>query len=222
MNILICFCILIIFVLLIYTLEKTLDKLGLLIAVIVTNTMAFILSFKYMTISNLTININSVAYISMLSTLYLYHEKTNKKETNKLINEIFILNIILALLLPIGSLYIQNVNDTVGINMKNVFIDNYRILIAYPITSILSSYGMIYIYTKVKNLYDNMFISTSVSFLLIGLIELIIFTLISYLSILKAKTIIEIILSTYMLRILLTVIYSFYLTLILNKKKVKK
>ena len=222
MNILIYFCILIILTLLIYILQKRLDKLGLIIAMAITNTISFILSFKYMILSNLTININSVAYISMLSVLYLYYEKTNNKETNKLINQMFVLNFITALLLPIASLYIQSIDDTVGINMKNVFIDNYRLLISYPITTLLSSYGMIFIYQKVKQIYDNMFISTTVSFLLIGLLDMIIFTLINYLFKLDIKTIIELILSTYMLRILLTVLYSFFLTLITRKKKVKR
>ena len=222
MSILIYICILFILTTFIYLLYKLLDKTGLVIAITTTNLLSFMLSFKYMLFSTFTININSVAYISMLSALYLYYEKSTKKEVNKLINEIFILNIISALLLPLASLYVQSINDTIGINMKNVFIDNYRILIAYPITSFISSHGMIMIYKKVKEIYDNMFISTTVSFLLIGLIDMILFTLISYLNIFNIKAIIQLILSTYMLRILLTVIYSFFLTLVLKKKKVKR
>ena len=222
MNVVINFCILFILMILIYILYKKLDKLGLLIAITITNILSFILSFKYMTLSALTININSVAYISSLSVLYLYYEKTNKKETNKLINEIFILNIITAILLAISSLYIQTINDTIGINMKNVFIYNYRVLIAYPITSLLSYYGMIYIYNKIKEIYDNMFISTTVSFLSIGLLDIILFTLISYLLKFNIKSLVDLILSTYMFRILLTVVFSFFLTLVLKKKKVRK
>ena len=222
MNIIICFCILIILTMLIYLLYKFLDKLGLLVAIIITNALSFILSFKYMSLSNLTINVNSISYISLLSALYLYHEKTSKKETNKIINMLLFLNVFIGILLYLSPLYIQTIDDTVGINMKNVFYDNYRILFAYPICSMLSSYGMLFIYRKVKEIYDNMFISTTVSFLLIGLLDLILFNMISYFLILTNKTIIQLILSTYMLRILLTVIYSFFLTQILKKKKVKR
>ena len=120
------------------------------------------------------------------------------------------------------SLYTQTLDDTVGINMRNVFIDNYRVLIAYPISLTLSLYGIIIMYNKVKNIYDNMFITTTVTFLLVGLIDLIIFIIISYLKVLNIKLMIEIILSTYMLKIILTVIYSLLLMFIKNKKKVKK
>ena len=222
MNILLLLCILIILTLAIYLLQKTLDKLGLLIGITLMNILAFILSFKYTILSNITISTNSIAFISMLTVIYMYYEKTNEKETKKMINETFIINIIAAGLLYIMSLYPQEVINTVGINIKNVFIDNYRMLIAYPITTLLSSYGMIYIYKKIKNLYDNMFISTTVSFLIIGLLELLLFNLITYLFRFYFKTIIELTLGTYMVRIILTVIYSFYLTLLLKKKKVRK
>ena len=201
MNILLLLCILIILTLAIYLLQKTLDKLGLLIGITLMNILAFILSFKYTILSNITISTNSIAFISMLTVIYMYYEKTNEKETKKVINEIFIINIIAAGLLYIMSLYPQEVINTVGINIKNVFIDNYRMLIAYPITTLLSSYGMIYIYKKIKNLYDNMFISTTVSFLIIGLLELLLFNLITYLFRFNFKTIIELTLGTYMVRI---------------------
>lgn len=222
MNILIYFCILLLSLLTIYISNKNKDKIGLIVSFIIMNLLSFILAFKYITISNLTINANSITYITMLSILYLYLEKTNKKETKKLININTTINIFIVSLLVLMSLYIQSLDDTIGINMKNVFLDNYRLLIAYPLSTTLSFYGILWIYEKVKNIYDNMFITNTVTFLLIGLIDLIIFTSIGYLFTLSIKTIIKLILSTYMLKILLTVIYSIFLMLIQNKKKVKK
>lgn len=222
MNLLICFCILALSLLTLYICYKKLDKLGLIIAFILMNVLSFILSFKYITLSTLTINASSITYISMFSILYLYLEKTNEKETKKLINLNSILNLIIVSFLILMSLYVQSLDDTVGINMKNVFIDNFRILIAYPISVTASLYDIMMMYNKVKKIYDNMFITTTVTFLLIGLIDLIVFTLISYLFVLDIKTIIKLILSTYMLKIILTVIESIFLMLIQNKKKVRK
>lgn len=222
MNILIYFCILVLSIITIYIFNKKLDKLGLVIAFIFMNLLSFLLSFKYITISTLNINANSVTYISMFSILYLYLEKTNEKETKKLINLNIIINLLIVSLLVLMSLYIQTIDDTVGINMNNVFIDNYRILIAYPLTLSLSLQGIIIMYNKVKKIYDNLFITTTVTFLLVGLIDLILFTLIGYLFVMDAKTMIKLILSTYMLKIILTVIYSLLLMIFQNKKKVKK
>lgn len=222
MNILIYFCILVLSIFTIYIFNKKLDKLGLTVMFSLMNLLSFILAFKYITISTLNINANAITYISMFSILYLYLEKTNEKETKKLINLNTIMNLLIVSLLVLMSLYIQTIDDTVGINMKNVFIDNYRILIAYPITLSLSLHGIIKMYNKVKTIYDNMFITTTVTFLLVGLIDLILFTLISYLLVMNVKTMIKLILSTYMLKIILTVIYSLFLMLIQNKKKVKR
>lgn len=222
MNILVYFLILLLSLITIYISYKKLDKLGLVISFIMMSLLSFILSFKYITISTLTINANAITYISMFSILYLYLEKTNKKETRKLINLNITINIIVVSLLILMSLYTQSLDDTVGINMKNVFLDNYRILIAYPIAQGISLHSIVIMYNKVKEIYDNMFITTTVTFLLVGLIDLIIFNCISYLFVLDIKAIIELILSTYMLKIILTVIYSFFLMQISKKKKVKR
>ena len=222
MNMLIGFCILSISLLLIYIFTRNKDSLETSILFTILNTITFILSFKYTTISTFPVNTNSITFVSMLSVLYIYYERNNIKETRKLINQTFVINIGACLLLLLSSFYTQTIDDTIGINMKNLFIDNYRILITYPIVFLLSNYGIIYIYKKIKDIYDNMFISTSVSFLLIGLIELIVFTLCSYLMKFDMRTIVRLILSTYMLRILLTILYSFFLTFIIKKKKVKK
>ena len=56
------------------------------------------------------------------------------------------------------------------------------------------------------------------TFLLIGIIEGVLYTLISYYNILTLKIIIELILSTYMIKLILTVIYSIILMKITKKK----
>jgi len=222
MNILISLALLALLIVAIYLFNKKLDKLGLVIIFYITNLLTFILSFKYITISTLTINANAICYVSMFTILYLYLEKTNIKETRKLINLNLIINIVIVSLLLMMSLYTQSIDDTIGINMRNVFIDNYRIFISYPIASTVSLYLIIPMYNKIKTIYDNMFITTTTTFLLIGLINIIISTIISHLFIFDIKTMIEISLSTYMLKIIITVIYSLLLMLIQTKKKVKK
>ena len=71
MNILIYFCILLLSLLTIYIANKNKDKIGLIVSFVIMNLLSFILAFKYITISNLTINANSITYITLLSILYL-------------------------------------------------------------------------------------------------------------------------------------------------------
>ena len=160
----------------------------------------------------------------MFSCLCLLLESSNKntkKDINKIINLGFILNIFSAIMLYIMSYYTQSLNDTIGINMTNTFINNYKTLIFYPLSILISQKLLILIYSKIKNIYDNIFISMVTTYLAVGLIESITYMFLTYYNVLESTTIIKLLLSTYMIRIIVIVIYSLFLT-IFNKKKVQK
>ena len=221
MNEILFICILIISLVIIYITEKYLDKIGLTVLFIVSCILSYILSFKFATLSTFTFNCNTIVYVNMFTSLYLLLEKSEKKEVKSISNLSLIINIFIGLMLYLMASYTQSLTDTIGINMTNVFIENYRILIAFPISLFISHKILILIYEKVKNIYDNFFISTVTTYLAVGLIESIIYVLISYYNILDNQTIIKIALSTYMIRLIITVIYSIFLLKITNKK-VKK
>ena len=220
MNSLLFILILIISIFITYICSKYLKKEGLIVLFTTSSIISYILSFKYLAFQNISYNANSIAYITMLTALYLLLEKKYSKDVNRIINLNFILSIMIGITLYITSNYTQSLSDTVGINMTNVFINNYRILIAYPISIFISQKILIRIYEKIKKLYDNLFISTVTTYLAIDLISLIIYILISYFNILNNSDLIKLILSTYMIRLIITLIYSLFLT-ILTKKKVK-
>lgn len=183
------------------------------------STVSFLLAFKYVTLSTVNLNSNCVTYVTMFTALYLLLESTSKKEAREVTNLNFIINIFTAVMLYTMTYYTQTLTDTISINMRNVFLNNYQILIIYPLTTLLSNHLLIWVYEKIKKLYDNHFITTVTTYLLIGIIEGIIYTLLAYGQLLNTKTIILIILSTYMVRLITTVIYSLFLTY-LSKKKV--
>lgn len=220
MNILIYLGILIISIMSIYLAKKYLGKQGLAITFIGMSALSFLLSFKYITLSTINLNSNSITFITMFTSLYLLLETTDKKEVKELTNLNFIINIFTGLMLYIMTYYTQSLIDTISINMKNVFMNNYRILIVYPLTTILANYLLIIMYNKIKNLYDNAFITTVTTYLLIGIIEGIIYTMLCYDTIIDYKTIILLILSTYMVRLIITIIYSLIIPKF-TKKKVK-
>ena len=158
----------------------------------------------------------------MFTSLYLLLETTNKEEAKKITNLNFIMTIFTALILYIMSYHVQSLTDSISINMKNVFIDNYIILIIYPITSLISNYLLIVVYKKIRKLYDFPFITTVTTYLLIGLIEAIIFFFLTNINKIEVKLIIRLLLSTYMVRLILTILYSIFLTIVTNNKKVIK
>ena len=199
--------------------NKYMGKLGIIALYTISNLVAFILSFKLINISNLNFISNTLVYVMMLTMLYLLLERKETSEAKKIINFTFFINIFSSIMLYITSSYTKSLTDTIGINMTNVFINNYRILLAYPISQFVSQKILIYVYDRIKKIYDNLFISTVTTYLLIGLIEILLFSIVAYYNILRNKVIIEIILSTYMIRLIITVIYSLLLPIFLKKAK---
>ena len=221
MNSIIYIVILLLLMLIIYITKKYIPPQGLETLYIIMSLTSFILAFKYISIFTININSNSITYVTMLTALYLLLETNKKKDVKRIINLNIIVTVFSSLILWIMTHYEVSLLDSIGINMKNVFGNNYRVLIAYPYSVILSSYIMIYMHEKIKPLYDNTFITLVTSYLLIGIIEGIMFYTIGFYKILNNKDIIELVLSTYMIRLIITVIYSIYLT-VLSKKKVIK
>ena len=189
--------------------NKYMGKLGIIALYTISNLVAFILSFKLINISNLNFISNTLVYVMMLTMLYLLLERKETSEAKKIINFTFFINIFSSIMLYITSSYTQSLTDTIGINMTNVFINNYRMLLAYPISQFVSQKILIYVYDRIKKIYDNLFIST----------EILLFSIVAYYNILRNKVIIEIILSTYMIRLIITVIYSLLLPIFLKKAK---
>ena len=218
MNVIICLLMLLICIITLSLFKKILGELGIKIVFILMSITSFLLTFKYINIWEFNINENFVTYITMFSALYLLLENKDKKETKKIINLNFLLNILCSVIIYISTYHTQSLTDTVGINMKNVFRGIPIILISFPIITLLANYSLTIMYKKIKSLYDNLFITTVTTFLLIGIIEGVLYTLISYYNILTLKIIIELILSTYMIKLILTVIYSIILMKITKKK----
>ena len=221
MNFIIYLCILIICIFSIYLSKKILGKTGITIVFITSSLLSLLLSFKYIMLSTINVNANSITYVTMFTSLYLLLESINKEEVKKIVNLNFLLTIFSAILLYIMSYHVQSLTDSISINMKNVFIDNYRILIVYPLSTLISNYLLIGMYKKIRKLYDIPFITTVTTYLSIGLVEGILFYLSVYYNVLIPKVIIKLLLSSYMIRLIVTIIYSIFLTL-LTSKKVKK
>lgn len=219
MNVLIYIGLLVISMLSLYFFKKLLGNLGLKIVFVLMSITSFVLAFKYISLTTISLNANCITYITMYSSLYLLLDNTSKEDAKKISNQNFIINIFFSIILYLMTNHNSSLTDTIGINIKNVFEVNSIILLTYPIVTLISNYLLIIMYEKIKKLYDNMFITTVTTFMLIGIIEGIIYTTISYYNILNFKTIIELILSTYMIKLIITVIYSIYL-MFMTKKKV--
>lgn len=221
MNEIILLCILMICLLYFYFNNDILKEKDVTIIATTASILSFILSFKYIKLSNLITNSNIIIYSTMFISICLLLERQSKKKVINTINLIFFINIICGLTLYLLPMYTQSLNDTVSINMKNVFNDNYKVLLFYPLTIWITQHLLVLVYKKTKKIYDNLFISMTTTYLCVGLVDSIVFSLLCYYNELNNQTIIKIILSSYMPRLIVVVLFSIIFTYY-TKKKVKE
>lgn len=218
MNELLMICILLIGIISLYLFNKILDTFGMKIVFIIFSTITYLVSFKYLELSTFHINASILTFCTSYTCLSLLLEKNLVKEVKQVIKVNLILNILTSILLYIMAYYTQSINDTVAINMSNIILDNVKLLIIYPIATYISHEVFIYVYLKVKKLYDYIFISMVSTYMASGLVGILLTHFIAYFNILSLSNIIKLLLSTYMVELIIIVIYATALTIISSKK----
>ena len=151
MNEVILLCILIICLLYFYSNNEFLNEKDTTTIATTASILSFILSFKYIKLSNLVVNSNIIIYSTMFISLCMLVETRSKKKVKNTINLILFMNIILGFLLYLLPMYTQSLNDTVSINMKNVFNDNYKVLLFYPLTIWITQNLLVLVYRNITD-----------------------------------------------------------------------
>ena len=179
------------------------------------------MSFKIIKLASINLSANIVIETLFLTLTYLIIEKTTKEEFIKIVKNIFKYNLLVGVLLLFGSLYIPVVTDVVSINIKYMIIDNYKILLIYPILLAILQLLTYLVYNSIKELKLNIQNNIIISSLTILMVDSVIFNLFAYLFKIKLSNIILLILSNYLIKILLTTIYSYIISKQIDNKKVK-
>lgn len=207
---------------LIYVLYKKLDKRGLYFAIVILNIMTFIFLFKISYIFKMNVNIGIIPFILVLNIVYIYIIKYGNKEIKNLEIVSLYTNISTALLLVIMNYYIPAVTETVSINMIGTFEYNYKILITYPIIMFLSQYIVIKLYSFISKLQNNTVVSIILTYIITALVYTVIFYIICYIKILSLKDSIFIGITTYIVGLVIMLLYAFFIKMITGSKKVTK
>ena len=206
----------------IFILFKLYEKRGLYFSLVILNIITFILSFKITTFLKLNINLGIVPYVSVLSIIYLFIIKYGAKEIKELQKISLITNILTAIFLASINYFIPAITETISINIKDTFIYNYKILIAYPIIMLLSQYLIVKLYTFVSSIQSNKSICILLAYIITALLYTVIFYMISYINVLAIKHSIYIGISTYIVGLLITIIYIVFIYYLSKSKKVVK
>lgn len=221
MNLLIFILLIVLSIFFMYISLYMLDKKNYRYIYLIYSILGYLMSFKIIKLASINLNANIVIETLFLTLTYLIIEKTTKEEFIKIVKNIFKYNLLVGILLLFGSLYIPVVTDVVSINIKYMIIDNYKILLIYPILLTILQLLTYLVYNSIKELKLNIQNNIIISSLTILMVDSVIFNLFAYLFKIKLSNIILLILSNYLIKILLTTIYSYIISKQIDNKKVK-
>lgn len=205
--------------LIIFCLYKMLDKRGLYFSLVIMDLIAFVLSFKITYVFRMNINIGIIPLIATFSILYIFLTKYSSRETKTLLTITLYSNISAALLLIIMNYFIPAITETISINMLGTFQHNYKILILYPIITLLSQLASVKLYGLLQQIQDNTSISIALTYIITGLLYTVVMYALSYINILQIQYSLFLGISTYILGLALTIIHILFINF-LNQKKV--
>ena len=103
--------------------------------------------------------------------------------------------------------------------MQGTFEHNYKILILYPIITLLSQLASVKLYGLLQQIQDNTSISIALTYIITGLLYTVVMYALSYINILEIQYSLFLGISTYILGLALTIINISFIN-ILNPKKV--
>ena len=206
-------------IIIIFCMYKIFDKKGFYYLIVIFSILSFIASFKISYILKMNVNTSIVPLSSLISIIYLFVSKYGPGETKDLLKITLYSNIIIAILLGIMNYFDPAITETISINMEGTFQYNYKILIAYPFITVLSTYIIIKLFDIVYKMQTNYIISSIITYIINGILFPIIFYLIVYTNIMNIHDSLFIGVSTYILGLIITIINTLIINT-MNKKKV--
>ena len=183
---------------------------------------SYILSFRNISFIGMNINANIVMYSTIIPILYYYIEKNKNIKIKDILTKNIIILIIPMLLIMLTTGYIPSVTDNNAINIQNTFGINYINLLSYPITLTLSIYIMFKLKERLKDIYPNNFYTLIILGSIITAIDLLIYNITTYSLTEKLIDILFITTVSYIIRIIIILLYSIIIEKNLPKKKVRK
>lgn len=199
-----------------------LDKNNLSFYLVIIVLVGYILAFRNTKLLGLDFNVSCIVVSTVFPILSLYLEKFKLKETKELLGKINIVLLIFMIMLMLITGYVSSVTNDSAVYIHTIFGNNFRILVAYPLSIIISQYLYIYFYMESKEMYNNTVIILLIANSIIGILEIILFVGISYLFSVSILNLLYFLAINYVIRMLVVVIYAFLIYGIHLKKKVKK
>ena len=195
------------------------EKKGLKILFLLFYMLAYIFTLKNIKILNIDFSLMIIPYVSLLSILYIANQKISAKDIKKNlhINILFILTIIILLI--ILFLYNPSVTDLTTANLNKLVESNIVSLILFPIVTVISLYGTYKLYNFMKKSSNILFINISLTTIIIGIIDCILFTVLANIGNFNIVSSVKLGLGNYLMKIILSLVFIPIISYVVNRKK---
>lgn len=161
---------------------------------------------KCVDIFGLPLTLGNVTYGSIFLATDILSEKYGRKDAQKAVFLGFFALIILTIFTQIDILYIPSSNDFAQDAMKTLFTLTPRICLGSMLAYLISNITDVFLYEKVKNILpENKFlwIRNNIATMTAQLIDTIIFTFIAFLGVFPLQIVLELCLTTYVVKFII-------------------
>lgn len=195
------------------------EKIGLKILFIIFYLLSFMFLLKNVRILNIDFSLMVIPYVGLLSILYIFKEKLSEKDIKKNLIMLLPFFVLLIISMVLLILYNQSVTDIVTANLNRVIKSNIIMVLTYPVMIVISLYGTYKIYELIKKNSDILFINISLTTILVGIFDCIIFNIIANMGIMDIVSSLKLGLGNYLLKIILSIIFIPVISYIIKRKK---
>lgn len=199
---------------------KYLGKNGLFLWIVVATMVSNIQTIKTINLFGLETSLGTILYGSTFLATDILNYKYGLKESRKTIIYGFLAMIIMTTFMALCLLYEPSANDFAQESLATIFFFNIRITIASLVGFGVSQFMDTIIFHKLQNKYNKLWLSNNISTMFCQIVDTIIFTLITYVGTMDSKTIIEIMTSMYIFKLIVALLDTPFMYLASKIKKV--
>lgn len=202
------------------TMHHFYEKKGLYLSITTLSLISYLASFKITSLLGSNINTSIIIYPIILEIIYILKKKHPLEKKTKVRNYTIVTFISATIYIILSCLYNPIETNLYALDMEKTFLNNYVLLITYPLMHIISLELSTKLLPKLDKMYENKFITIMINYLIVSLISVVLMINISYIGLLNPFETFKLSIITYFSGLLITLITYPAMMHLINKKKV--
>lgn len=199
---------------------KYLGKNGLFLWIIVATLVSNIQTIKTIDLFGLETSLGTILYGSTFLATDILNYKYGIEESRKTIAYGFIAMVIMTFFMSISLVYEPSINDFSQDSLSLIFSFNIRITIASLIGFTVSQFVDTFLFDMLQKRYNKLWLSNNISTIVCQILDTVIFTIITYIGTINVSSIIEIMISMYIFKVIVALLDTPFMYLAAKIKKV--